>query len=239
MTTFIEDELRRMFVEDAERAPELPPSSVVIGQAQQGADLLHRRRSRQVRYGVGASVLVAASIAALSMVLWGPLKDQQSPGQPSAQVSESTTPRPDSPTGPATPGATGALPDPALLRCATSYSAGQLPSVSAFAFDGTVVEIGASNGQRPEDKADYVGVTFEVKEWFDGGAGPSATVDMFPADALAFEATPPAYEVGTRLLVSGNSRTGGRPMDQAVADGCGFTRYYDAQTAQAWRAAYR
>jgi hypothetical protein len=38
--------------------------------------------------------------------------------------------------------------------------------------------------------------------------------------------SPPSYAVGTRLLVSGE--------DQIVW-ACGFTRYFDEETAAAWR----
>jgi hypothetical protein len=44
------------------------------------------------------------------------------------------------------------------------------------------------------------------------------------------------YEVGTRLLVSGEPRWGGAPLDRAIAYGCGgFTRYYEAALAEEWR----
>lgn len=46
-----------------------------------------------------------------------------------------------------------------------------------------------------------------------------------------------AYGVGTRLLVSGGPRWGGPPLRDAIAWGCGFTRYYDPQTAADWAAA--
>jgi hypothetical protein len=38
--------------------------------------------------------------------------------------------------------------------------------------------------------------------------------------------SPPSYSVGTRLLVS---------REDAIAWGCGFTRYVDEETAAAWR----
>jgi len=44
-----------------------------------------------------------------------------------------------------------------------------------------------------------------------------------------------SYGVGTRLLVSGEPRWGGAPLTDAIAWGCGFTRYYDPATADAWR----
>jgi hypothetical protein len=45
----------------------------------------------------------------------------------------------------------------------------------------------------------------------------------------------PTYDLGTRLLVSGMvSDVEGRGP---IGEGCGFTRYYDAQTAAEWAAA--
>jgi hypothetical protein len=77
-------------------------------------------------------------------------------------------------------------------------------------------------------------VTFAVHEWFRGGAGESVTITMGvrghdPDSALTFDN-------GTRLLVSGEPRRGGKPMDDPLATiACGFTRPYDATTAAAWR----
>ena len=237
MSTSIEDQLRRMFADDAERAPVLLDIPAVTDHAQQARERHRQQRSRHVRLGIGASILAAASVAGLSIALWGPFGDEQSSDPPNAQAPPSTPLRTPSGSTPVEPSPAGALPDPDFLRCSMFYSAEELDQVSAFAFDGTVAEIGVAPSQPAEDEAGYVGVTFEVHEWFDGGTGTTATVDMFPPDVLAFEATPPPYQTGTRLLVSGNPRSGGAPTDQAVAEGCGFTRYYDAQTAQDWRAA--
>lgn len=48
----------------------------------------------------------------------------------------------------------------------------------------------------------------------------------------------PSYGLGTRLLVSGEPRWGGGALTDAMAWGCGFTRYYDKATADNWRAAF-
>jgi hypothetical protein len=110
-----------------------------------------------------------------------------------------------------------------------------------FAFDGTVVTIGDGGSDRQgKARLNYAGVTFAVNDWYVGGAGPSVTVDMAPPGGGArLDEAPPTYEVGTRLLVSGASRWGGIGVDDALAWGCGFTRYYDAETAQAWSTATR
>ncbi len=49
--------------------------------------------------------------------------------------------------------------------------------------------------------------------------------------------TVPSYTVGTRLLVSGEFSQEGTSLQDAIIWGCGFTRYYDPTTADAWRTA--
>ena len=190
-----------------------------------------------MRQVIGGSILAAATIAVLSLALWSPLGEQPEPNSPSAQASSSPSPQSTSPTLPVTR-PIGALPDAPLTRCTTSYAVERLNQESAFAFDGTVVAIRPIPSESPGGEAGYVDVTFEVNDWYAGGSGTGATVDMVPPDVHAFESTPPSYKVGTRLLVSGSSRSGTDSMDQAVANSCGFTRYYDEQTANAWRDAF-
>lgn len=100
--------------------------------------------------------------------------------------------------------------------CEAPYSAAAVRD-REFAFAGTVSAIDGSS------------VTFEVDEWFVRvGDEPSATatVGLAPVPGPAMSESPPAYSVGTRLLVSG---------DGASAWGCGFTRYFEPAVAQAWR----
>jgi hypothetical protein len=47
----------------------------------------------------------------------------------------------------------------------------------------------------------------------------------------------PPYAVGTRLLISGESRWGAGLSD-AVAWGCGFSRYHSTAEASEWRDAF-
>jgi hypothetical protein len=122
-----------------------------------------------------------------------------------------------------------------LASCVESYSP-RAVSGRGFAFDGTVVHVGEGTTDRPgSGHLGYAGVTFAINEWFIGGGGTSMTVDMEPPSAgQRTEEIPPSYDVGTRLLVSGESRWGGRGLEDALAWGCGFTRSYDAETARDW-----
>ena len=53
--------------------------------------------------------------------------------------------------------------------------------------------------------------------------------------AVTGEAGGYVYDIGSRLLVSGEPRWEGSPLDAPIAWGCGFARYYDPQTAAVWR----
>jgi hypothetical protein len=121
--------------------------------------------------------------------------------------------------------------------CVEEYSARTLVGRD-FAFDGTVEAVGTDASSAEEGDADgSVPVTFTVTEWFAGGDGDRVTVDM-PAPGMVSTDGGIAYEAGARLLVSGEPRFGGEPLDEAVAWGCGFTRAYDDATAAEWRAAF-
>ena len=135
---------------------------------------------------------------------------------------------------------TGPLPGGGDASCVESYSP-QALSGRSFAFDGIVVRIGASVSDRGDGgDLNLPGVTFVVREWFSGGQGDTVTVDMQGAavEPASLELGD-AYDVGSRLLVSGEPRWGGSPLAQPIAWACGFSRYYDAETAAAWRDASR
>ena len=125
--------------------------------------------------------------------------------------------------------------------CAESYDLATLKK-RAFAFDGTVSRITAM--QPPTDGSGvldgYVTVTFTVNEWFRGGNQGTVTLDMGGSmgGSVVIEDQEISYGVGTRLLVSGEPRFGGSPLHAAIAWGCGFTRYYDKDTAASWRQAF-
>jgi hypothetical protein len=97
--------------------------------------------------------------------------------------------------------------------CAFRYSV-RAVQARGFAFDGSVVAIGDA------------GVTFDVREWFVGGDAATVTLTMAGPTQSGMSESPPSYAVGTRLLVSGEDR---------IVWGCGFTRYFDEETAAAWR----
>lgn len=135
--------------------------------------------------------------------------------------------------------AEGSLPTAGTASCHEVYS---LDSVGrrAFAFDGTVVGIGRaiSGGQYPAAS----GVTFKVNEWFKGGGSGQDRVVVDLAKAARLVDTQGeerlSYGVGTRLLVSGEPRWGGKPLDKPFAFGCGFTRYFLESEAGEWRAVF-
>lgn len=135
-----------------------------------------------------------------------------------------------------TAGRTGSLPDGGTASCVEYYAPKALTG-RAFAFDGVVVEVGPSVSDRG-DGADLglPGVTFEVREWFSGGRADTVTVDMQPLTTGSADPSDPgyAYGIGSRLLVSGEARWGGSPLEDPIAWGCGFSRYYDPETAAAW-----
>jgi hypothetical protein len=138
----------------------------------------------------------------------------------------------------------GAVPDTGAAKCVDSYSPRTVKD-RAFAFDGTVIRIGRGTTDRPGAEIGYAAVTFKVHEWFRGGTSPEVTADMTPPSSQGdYRAGPsyesgPSYEIGSRLLVSGEPRWGGTALQDAIVSGCGFTRYYDTQTAAAWRQAAR
>jgi hypothetical protein len=121
---------------------------------------------------------------------------------------------------------------PMAQSCVESYAPRSLARRS-FAFDGTVVGLGTAA------EADlYLPVTFRVHEWFKGGQGESVTVKLLrPGGGISVEMA--AYGVGSRLLVTGEPRFGGGPLNDPVAWACGFTRWYDEAEATAWRNIFR
>ncbi|MCY7287577.1 MAG: hypothetical protein LH624_04850 [Cryobacterium sp.] len=128
---------------------------------------------------------------------------------------------------------TGPLPDEGSASCVESYDP-QAVAGRSFAFDGEVVKIGPSVSDRG-DGADLnlQGVTFQVQEWFSGGQDDTVTVDMLLPGSSSEGGD--AYGIGSRLLVSGEPRWGGSPLSAPIAWACEFSRYYDADTATAWR----
>lgn len=160
------------------------------------------------------------------VALAGCAASQTQPAATKASASP-TLPAPASATAAAAGG--GTLGEGSASSCVAIYSPSAVAERS-FAFDGTVVGIAEGTTNEPDmGDLDTVAVTFDVTEWFRGGSGPRVTVDMGRFGAAA---------VGDRLLVAGELRWGGAPLEDAIAWQCGgFTRDYEEEVAAQWRAA--
>jgi hypothetical protein len=67
-----------------------------------------------------------------------------------------------------------------------------------------------------------------------GRCGRSVTVKLpNPEGGVSLDVAP--YRIGSRLLVSGEPRFGGAPLNDPVAWACGFTPWYDAVDAEMWQ----
>lgn len=112
------------------------------------------------------------------------------------------------------------------MSCVTQYSAETLLE-RAFAFHGTVVDVGGERDPRaPQEDVVTGHVRFEVHDWFAGGTGEAVTVWMQRH-----------VEPGDRLLVAGEPRWGGEPLEDAIAWECGFTAAYSDARFEEWSAA--
>lgn len=205
MTTDLEGQLRRVFAEDAMSAA--PP------QANWASSV--RSRVRRQRLG-----LVGAGLALAALVPIGLALDSTGERVPVANVQQA----PSAPTGEV--GTEGS----SLGSCAEEYSPAALTN-REFAFDGTVVDVAPA--ESPGDPNGYVVVTYEVNEWFSGGAESAADVVMLPPVTGDSIEARTSYDIGSRLLVSGqllrNGHLGGWP--------CGFIRHYAEDEASVWREA--
>ncbi len=113
-----------------------------------------------------------------------------------------------------------------MASCAFMYGPETLAQRD-HAFDGVIVAIEGGTGP---GGISYPSITFEVTEWFKGAG--TETIQLL-GSALAYgynpEAEAPSLEVGGRYLVSG---------DAEFAWGCGFSRTYSEEEAEAWRTAF-
>ena len=146
-------------------------------------------------------------------------------------------PAPGRSAGPVPIASRGPLPSSLSAGCVEIYGPTTLKG-RAFAFDGTVLR--TAGMQPPADGSGaldgYLTVTFKVAQWFKGGDQATVTLDMIGPTINSAQKM--SYGVGSRLLVSGEPRFGGRPLQAAIAWACGFTRYYDQDTAALWRQAF-
>ncbi|MGC4856932.1 hypothetical protein ACLQ24_27060 [Micromonospora sp. DT4] len=229
MNQSTERELRELFAAEAADAPdELAVAAAAVRR-------VHRRRRTLMVAAATTGVIIAAGA-------YGVYRPAATPqAQPSGIISftpVAPAPAADLPAGvePGDPLAFGAA------QCVKAYSPQTLAELP-FAFDGTVTGIGPARTERSNHPPlDLRSVTFQVHTWFKGGYGGTAVVDMSPPTAGAGTGDTtsehvPAYQVGTRLLVSGTPRWGGAPLADPIAWGCGFTRYYSPSTAAEWATA--
>ena len=205
-----------------------------------------QRRRRRTATIYAATLGPAAVVASFALRAGSDGSDvQTAPGTTPAPTSsrptppvESTLPPPRTTPEP-TPSSIWPPSEPLAMggaaSCVEEYSPTNLTN-RAFAFDGTVIAI---RGATDPDLAGWmVEVDFEVNEWFRAGDDePTATVDMFdPGTLTSVDQTGlDTWTVGSRLLITGEPRWGGDPLDNAVAWYCGFSRTYNPDVAATWR----
>lgn len=128
-------------------------------------------------------------------------------------------------------------PGAAAYSCVETYSAETLGRRS-FAFDGTVLEVETRTDPRlPRGEDEVPWVTFEVNRWFKGGSASEVGVWIETLNVATSVGTISA-EAGARLLVAGEPRWGGAPLDDPIAWPCGFTQPWTPEAAEAWEAAF-
>jgi hypothetical protein len=218
MSSPTEQQLRELFAADAAGAPSAGDLAALA---------LHRvRQRRRVRRTVASGLIAALVVVGGSAVVWGPLGSASSPA--------------------AAPTGVGALPGDATGDC-TGYTLDRfterLTEPGFFALDGTVTAVEPGADLSPEMPTQYSTVTFRVGTWFHGGSGD--TVEVFLDPPGSEDSDVRSYGVGTRLLVSGVLGDTARPSGTMTATedmgffgfSCGYSRYYDEQTAADWAAA--
>lgn len=120
----------------------------------------------------------------------------------------------------------GSVDDSSNSYCAISYMPDRLKRMD-FALAGVVSDIEPPR----RDQSLYI-VTFNVADWYSGGNGEERVQVAMPNPQPESESEelPDPFERGTVLLVSGQEAGGVKE-----AWGCGFTRYFDSETADVWR----
>lgn len=219
----LKDALARYVQEQTPGAP--PPFD--------GVDVRARHRSHRRMATIAAVPLVLVAV-----VVGTQLASDPAPGRPIAATPNASP----SSQQPVVPGASqGPGSSISSFSCVEPYDLTSLKGRD-FAFDGTVSGIAAIQPPQAETdaRAGYLAVAFIVHEWFRGGDQATVSVDMLPGSMQGVTSFPAGanFGVGTRLLVSGEPRFGGGPLQAPVAWPCGFTRQFDQVTAVAWRQAF-
>jgi hypothetical protein len=134
----------------------------------------------------------------------------------------------------------GPPPNSSAASCVETFSPQSLRD-RAFAFDGTVLSIEPRQDPRlPPGEDEVPWVTFDVNRWYAGGQ--EARVGVWIEDSSSSPTISSvdsiAVEEGARLLVSGEPRWGGRPLDDPIAWSCGFTEPWTEEAAADWDRAF-
>src|ERR671910_922540 len=155
---------------------------------------------------------VAAMCVVLALAMSSCGGGERAPGKADASAGETEQVDP-------TAGRTGSLANDVVESCVESYTPTAVAD-RAFAFEGVVIDIGQSVSDRGDGgDLNLPGVTFQVNQWFEGGDGSIFTVDL--------QAPEGSYGIGSRLLVSGESRWGEPDMAGATPLGGGFDPQLD------------
>jgi len=118
-----------------------------------------------------------------------------------------------------------------LVSNIEQYSAKALRQ-RAFAFDGTVAGVETRvDPKLPDGDQERSWVTFQVHRWFRGGTADEVAVWFDGRREFGLDP-------GVRLLVSGQPRWGGAPLDDPIAWPGGFTRLWNQGTADEWAATF-
>jgi hypothetical protein len=181
---------------------------------------------------VPALALGVTAAAAVTALVLGPLQDE-----PPVAGNQPTAP---APVGGSSPGADptpagGVTTSQKSASCVSVNSAEALKQ-QTLAFDGTVVSAVPTPDAGPAAHT----VTLTVNQWFKGPGGRQVKVIAWagPQNVKPWVMTSvgPEYSIGSRLLVSGRSISGGPdPLKRPVMSGCRLTLPYTAADAATWQ----
>ena len=124
-----------------------------------------------------------------------------------------------------------ATPVTGAADCAFEFNEATLAERS-WAFDGTVIALSTGTDSQ---LGDVPTATFTVNRWYKGGSGDEVTIQYEQGPISEYA---PTTDTGARLLVAGEPRWGGDPLDDAVAWGCGFTQPWTSPAAEQWSSVF-
>jgi hypothetical protein len=184
------------------------------------------RRRRLVAITAALAIVVAATITAGSLLGWWPAPHTTVVTHDAAPAQTQG----DQPQGDVFAGGS-------VGSCVEEYNPQNLAR-RGFAVDATVVSIGTSSPSGDVGGDPFVPVVLQVNHWYRGGSAVQITVGMLPPLVKSTVGNT-TYQVGSRLLVSGEDRNGDTKFTDPLAWSCGFTRWYGDADAQIWAQAFR